>query len=104
MMIITAISYIALLYKFGFKTNFIKNLDFIKFIILIPMLISSFVIDLKHRILPNRLNMAMFEIGLLFVFIYGFNNLNVAKDMFLGLIVGGGIFLIITVLGRINCR
>lgn len=99
MMAIIAIIYIALLYKFGIKTEFIKNLDLIKFLILTPMLISSFYIDLKHRILPNRLNMLMFEIGILFVFIYGVNNLNIAKDMILGLLTGGGIFLIITLLG-----
>ena len=82
MMIITSIFYIALLYKFGIKPEFIKNLDLIKFLILTPMLISSFVIDLKYRILPNRLNMVIFEIGIL-----------------LGLITGGGIFLLITLLG-----
>lgn len=99
MMIITACFYIAILYKFGLKQGVIKNLDLIKFLILTPMLISSFFIDLKHRILPNRLNMTMFEIGILFVFIYGLNNLNIAKDMVLGLITGGGIFLAITLLG-----
>lgn len=99
MMIIMAIIYIALLYKFGIKPEFIKNLDLIKFIILSPMLVSSFFIDLKHRILPNRLNMVIFEIGILFVFIYGLNNLNIAKDMVLGLITGGGIFLALTLLG-----
>lgn len=99
MMIITACLYIAILYKFGLKPEFIKNLDLIKFLILTPMLISSFFIDLKHRILPNRLNMTMLEIGILFVFIYGLNNLNIARDMVLGLITGGGIFLTITLLG-----
>lgn len=99
MMIITAITYIAILYKFGIKDTFIKNLDLIKFIILMPMLISSFFIDLKHRILPNRLNMTIFEVGLFLTFIYGMFNLNIAKDMLLGMLVGGGIFLSITLLG-----
>ena len=103
MMIITAIIYIALLFKFGLKPKLTKNLDLIKFLILTPMLISSFCIDLKYRILPNRLNMTMFEIGIIFVFIYGLNNLNIAKDMVLGLITGGGIFLLITLLGRNDC-
>lgn len=99
MMIITAIAYIALLYKFGLNSSFIKNLDLIKFLILTPMLISSFFIDLKHRILPNRLNMTIFEIGLLLTFVYGIYNLNIAKDMLLGMITGAGIFLMITLLG-----
>ena len=99
MMITTAIIYVAILYKFGLKTEFIKNLDLIKFLILTPILLSSFVIDLKHRILPNRLNMTMFEIGIVFVFIYGINNLNIATNMVLGMLTGGGIFLALTLLG-----
>lgn len=82
-MLIMVILYVALLYKFGIGKTFMQNLDLIKFMILMPMLVSSFMIDLKHRILPNRLNLTMFEIGLLFTFIYGINNINIAKDMLL---------------------
>lgn len=98
-MFIIAFLYIALLYKFGIKDTFYTNLDLMKFLILTPMLVSSFLIDLKHRIIPNRLNMTIFEIGLLFTFIYGINNISVAKDMLLGLVTGGGIFIVITLLG-----
>lgn len=91
--------YICLVYKFGIKETFFKNLDLIKFLILTPMLISAFFIDLKYRIIPNRLNMTIFEVGIVFTFIYGINNVNVAKDMLLGMLVGGGIFLAITLLG-----
>ena len=90
---------ILILYKFGIKQSFYANLDLIKFIILAPMLISAFFIDLKYRIIPNRLNMTIFEIGLLFAFIQGINNVNILKDMILGMLVGGGIFLLITLLG-----
>lgn len=99
MSVIVTLLYVALLYKFGIKETFIKNLDLIKFLILIPMLASSFMIDLKHRILPNRLNMVIFEVGLILSFVYGINNLNIAKDMLLGMIVGAAIFGIITLLG-----
>lgn len=91
--------YVFLLYKFGFKDNFFKNLELFKFLILTPMLVSTFFIDLKHRIIPNRLNMTIFEIGILFVVIYGYNNINMAKDMLLGMFAGAGIFLAITLLG-----
>ena len=67
--------------------------------VLTPMLVSAFIVDLKHRIIPNRLNMTIFECGILFTFIYGLNNITIAKNMILGLIVGGGIFVIITLLG-----
>lgn len=98
-MIIMVISYIALLYRYGIGNTFMQNLDLIKFMILMPMLVSSFMIDLKHRILPNRLNLTIFEIGLVLTFIYGINNINMAKDMLLGMITGAGIFGIITLLG-----
>ena len=63
------------------------------------MLVSTFYIDLKHRIIPNRLNMTIFELGIILTVIYGYNNINVAKDMLLGMFVGAGIFFAITVLG-----
>jgi prepilin signal peptidase PulO-like enzyme (type II secretory pathway) len=91
--------YIALLYCFGIQNTFFKNLNLIKFIVLTPMLVSAFVVDLKYRIIPNRLNMTIFECGILFTFIYGINNLSIARNMLLGLIVGAGIFIAITLLG-----
>ena len=98
-MISVAGIYVLLLYKYGIKDSFFKNLDLIKFLILTPMLVSTFFIDLKYRIIPNRLNMTIFEIGLIMVVLYGYNNINIAKDMILGLFVGAGIFLVITLLG-----
>ncbi len=102
-MIIMVFLYLALLRKFGLGDTFMQNLDFIKFLVLMPMLVSSFMIDLKHRILPNRLNLTIFQLGLLFTFIYGINNINMAKDMLLGMLAGAGIFGAITLLGRIDC-
>lgn len=96
---VTAIGYIALLYKFGFQPEFSDNLDLIKYMILLPMLLCAFVVDLKEQIIPNRLNLLMFEIGLVFVFLYGFTNINIALNMLIGMVAGGGIFLIITLLG-----
>ena len=62
MMAITAIGYMALLYKFGIKDSFINNLELIKYLVLYPMLVSTFFIDLKHRIIPNRFNLTIFEV------------------------------------------
>lgn len=93
LIIINAVAYIALLYKFNL------SLDLLRFALLTPMLISAFVVDYKIQIIPNRLNLTMFEIGLIFVFIFGMQNLNVAKDMLLGMFIGGGIFLLITLIG-----
>ena len=63
------------------------------------MLVSALMIDYKLQIIPNRLNLTMFEIGLFLTFIYGINNINIAVNMLLGMVAGGGIFLIITLLG-----
>lgn len=101
MMILIAGLYIATLYKFGIKDTFLKNLELIKFLILIPMLVCAFCIDLKHRIIPNRLNLVIFEVGLLIMFIYGISNINIFKNMLLGMFTGAGIFIAITLLGGI---
>ena len=41
----------------------------------------------------------MFEIGLVFAFLFGFSNVAFSINMWLGMLAGGGIFLIITLLG-----
>ena len=92
-------SYIALVYFCGIHKDFYANLTLIKFAILIPMLLSAFVIDYRLQIIPNRLNLTMFEIGLLITFIYGISNINIAREMLLGMVAGAGIFLLITLVG-----
>ena len=94
-----AILYVILIYFFGIHKNFYANLNLIKFSLLVPMLISALVIDYKHQIIPNRLNLTMFEVGLILTFIYGILNINIPIDMLLGMLAGGGIFLVITLLG-----
>lgn len=92
---IMAIVYEALLYKFGFK----NYLDLIRFGLLMPMLSIAFIVDYKIQIIPNRLNLTMFELGLLFTFIFANQNINIGKDLLLGMLAGGGIFLAITLIG-----
>lgn len=99
LMIIMALLYIALLYFFGLHAGFYENLNLIKFALLIPMLISALMIDYKLQIIPNRLNLTMFEIGLLLTFLYGTVNINIAINMLLGMCAGAGIFLVITLIG-----
>ena len=66
-----------------------------------PLLLLCFLIDLKERILPHRITLLIFEVGLFFTFIYGLYNINVAKDMLLGCLVGGAVFGLIALLGKI---
>ena len=101
LMLITPIIYISLIYFYGIKDTLIANLDLIKFLILTPMLLSVFIIDFKLQIIPNRLNLTIFEIGFIFAFLYGLSNVAITINMLLGMLAGGGIFLLITLLGGI---
>lgn len=96
---IMSIIYITLVYHYGVNDNFIANLDLIKFMILTPMLLSAFIIDYKLQIIPNRLNLTMFEIGLVIAFLYGLSDVAITINMIFGALVGGGIFLLITLIG-----
>ena len=93
LMIIVAIAYILLLYRYGFSINALK------FMFLIPMLISALAIDYRLKIIPNRLNLTIFEVGLVYTFVEGIVNINIAIDMLLGMVAGAGIFLFITLVG-----
>ena len=99
LMILTSIIYVALLYKFGINKTFVENLDLIKYLILTPMLISVFIIDYKLQIIPNRLNLTIFEVGLVFTFLYGLSNVAISINMVLGMLAGAGMFLALTLLG-----
>ena len=99
LMLITGTIYVGLLYKYGINSTFIANLDLIKFMILTPMLISAFIIDYRLQIIPNRLNLTMFEIGLVIAFLYGLSDVAITINMIFGMLAGGGIFLAITLIG-----
>ncbi len=101
LMLITAIIYVGLVYKFGIKETIIANLDIIKYGILTPLLLSAFVIDYKLQIIPNRLNLTIFEIGIIVTFLYGLSDIAISINMLLGMLAGGGIFLLITLLGAL---
>lgn len=99
LMIATSTIYVLILYRYGIKATLIENLNLIKYLILAPMLLSVVVIDYKLQIIPNRLNLTMFEIGVIFTFIYGLSNVAISINMLLGMFAGAGIFLVITLLG-----
>lgn len=99
LMIVTTVIYVIMLYVFGLDDDWINNIRLIKFMILTPMLLSTFVIDYHLQIIPNRLNLTIFEVGLVFTFLEGMINFNVAMNYLLGMLVGGGIFLLITLIG-----
>ena len=81
-MVIMSIIYIMILYTYGF------SITTIAYGILAPMIMSALIIDYKEKIIPNRLNLTIFEVGLVYTFIQGIININVAINMILGMIVG----------------
>ncbi len=92
-MTVTAVIFIGLLYLYGFQ------LKTLAYMILFPMLLCAFVIDYRLKIIPNRLNLTIFEVGLVYTFLEGIININIAIDMLLGMLAGAGIFLFITLVG-----
>lgn len=92
-MTVTAVIFIGLLYLYEFQ------LKTLAYMILFPMLLCAFVIDYRLKIIPNRLNLTIFEVGLVYTFLEGIININIAIDMLLGMIAGAGIFLFITLVG-----
>lgn len=95
LMFINAIFYVAILYFYG-----ISDIRTYEYLFLIPILISAFCIDYKKQIIPNRLSLTLLEVGLVFTFVEGVSNLNIAIDKIVGLAVGATIFLCITYLGK----
>ena len=91
--ITVSVLYLIILYKYHF------SITALKFFLLVPMLLSVFVIDYREKIIPNRLNLTIFETGLFFAFVEGIFNINIAIDMLLGMFAGAGVFLIITLIG-----
>lgn len=94
LMVIHIFIYIGILLRYG-----VSDINTIKYMILTPMIISAFYIDSKRQIIPNRLTLTIFEIGLVFMFIQGTSNLNSAISMLQGMVVGSAIFLGITLIG-----
>lgn len=99
LMLVIAVIYVSLLYTYGIKPTLIANLDLVKYMIISPMLVSAFVIDYKHQIIPNRLNLTLFEVGIVFAFLYGLSDVAITLKMIIGMLIGGGIFLLITLIG-----
>lgn len=96
LILITSILYIGVLYIFG-----LTDIKTYALLVLIPMLIIVLMIDYKKQVIPNRLTLSIFELGLIYAFINGISNLNSVIDSILGMIVGVAIFLVVTLIGGI---
>lgn len=95
--LVMCVLYLLILYFIGMD-DWVKLAEYM---VLMPMLVSAFVIDCKLQIIPNRLTLTMWEAGIIFSFIRGINNLNAAVEMWIGMMLGAGIFFILTLIGNI---
>lgn len=82
--------YLLLYLKYGL------TITFIKYALLASLLIVISFIDLKLQIIPDRLNIFTLILGILFLLIE--MDFSSALNSILGLLVGGGIFLLIAII------
>ena len=94
LMVIHILIYIGILLRFG-----TSNVNAVKYMVLTPLIISAFCIDHKKQIIPNRLTLTIFEAGMIFMFIQGIADINSTANMLQGMVIGGAIFLVITLIG-----
>ena len=102
LMLLNSIIYVIILYIYGMQKRFSDNINLYKYLILSPMLISAFYIDYKLHIIPNRLNLTIFEIGLIIAVIGGISDINFAINAIEGMLVGGGTFFFFSLIGGLT--
>lgn len=78
-MFLTAVLYVINLYIYG-----IKDVKTYENIFLIPLLISAFYMGIKKNSLSKRTVLTLLEIGIMFTFIEGISNLNIAIEKIIG--------------------
>lgn len=102
LMTLMFILYVTLLYSCGIDKTWHSVIKLFSYFILMPMLICAFMIDWKKQIIPNRLVLTIFEIGLAITFFEGIvspTGMTFALNRLEGMVFGAGIFLIITIVG-----
>ena len=87
--LILPISLIILFFAFGLTGKFVV------YAFLAIMLIIDAFVDVKAQIIPNELNFIGFLVGIVLTYLALVKDTQVGLDMLLGMITGGGIFLLI---------
>ncbi len=100
LMLITAAIYIFILYFHGI------TFECLEYLLITPILVGVFEIDRKDHIIPNRLVLCLFEIGIVFAILFGSglitgaNGINILIQKGLGLIAAFVIFYLIAILSK----
>ena len=111
--IISLIMFVGIVYldrKDGYALTYQGLITIFQKFTLIPLLIITFVVDIKERIIPNRITMLLFQTGIFFTMLHCIDltnpvtNLIYLKESIFGLLTAVGIFGIMALLRRSNCR
>lgn len=100
LMLITATIYVFVLYFHGI------SFECLEFVLITPILLGIFEIDRKDHIIPNRLVLCLFEVGIIFAIIFGCglvtgsNGINILIQKGLGLVAAFIIFYLIALLSK----
>jgi len=81
--------------------NFGVSFAFLEYAIILSLLVAIFVIDYKHYIIPDGMNLLIFLVALGFLlvgFFMGDYGLSDILYRFYGLILGGGFFLLVAII------
>ena len=77
---------------------------------LVPLLVITFLVDIKDRVIPNRITMLLFQSGIFFTMLHCIDltspvtNLIYLRESIIGLLTAVGIFGVMALLRRNNCR
>lgn len=77
---------------------------------LVPLLLITFIVDIKDRVIPNRITMLLFQSGIFFTMLHCIDltspvtNLIYLRESIIGLLTAVGIFGVMALLRRNNCR
>ena len=111
--IISLIMFVGIVYldrKDGYAVTYQGLITIFQKFTLITLLIITFVVDIKERIIPNRITMLLFQTGIFFTMLHCIDltnpvtNLIYLKESIFGLLTAVGIFGIMALLRRSNCR
>ena len=111
--IISLIMFVGIVYldrKDGYEITYQGLITIFQKFTLIPLLIITFVVDIRERIIPNRITMLLFQTGIFFTMLHCIDltnpvtNLIYLKESIFGLLTAVGIFGIMALLRRSNCR
>lgn len=86
---------------FGTEGQILPGLliDYIKYMVITPVLLIAFFVDIEYKVIPNRVSMLILQLGIIFTVISGIINIHIFTDAMLGMFVAFIIFLVIALVG-----